>query len=47
MPAYSALWFIGRDAPDTIIDAADTVTEVRDVKHAFRTGTRAEKGVNL
>lgn len=37
----------GRAAPQALIDAADTVTELRDVKHAFRAGVRAQKGVDL
>jgi len=27
--------------------AADTVTEMRDIKHAFRAGVRAQKGIDL
>mgnify|MGYP000734076234 CR=1 FL=1 len=30
-----------------LVKAADTVTELRDVKHAFRAGVRAQKGVDL
>ncbi len=37
----------GRGAPDGLVEAADTVTELRDVKHAFRAGVRAQKGVDL
>ncbi|MGH8550660.1 MAG: cob(I)yrinic acid a,c-diamide adenosyltransferase [Methylococcales bacterium] len=37
----------GRAAPEALIDAADTVTELRDVKHAFRAGIRAQNGVDL
>lgn len=37
----------GRAAPQALIDAADTVTELRDIKHAFRAGVRAQKGVDL
>jgi cob(I)alamin adenosyltransferase len=35
----------GRDAPPEIIDAADTVTEMRKVKHAFDKGITAKKGI--
>jgi cob(I)alamin adenosyltransferase len=35
----------GRDAPAEIVDAADTVTEMRKVKHAFDTGITAKKGI--
>jgi cob(I)alamin adenosyltransferase len=37
----------GRGAPQALCDAADTVTELRDVKHSFRAGVRAQKGVDL
>lgn len=37
----------GRAAPEVLIAAADTVSELRDVKHAFRAGVRAQKGVDL
>ena len=35
----------GRAAPPALIDAADTVTEMRVVKHAFHAGVRAQKGI--
>ncbi|NII55292.1 cob(I)alamin adenosyltransferase [Lutibacter sp. SG786] len=37
----------GRGAPDALVDAADTVTEMRVVKHAYQAGIRAQKGVEL
>jgi len=37
----------GRGAPDALIDAADTVTEMRMVKHAFKAGIKAQKGIEL
>ena len=37
----------GRGAPKALCEAADTLTEMRDVKHAFRAGVRAQKGVDL
>ncbi|WP_188748855.1 cob(I)yrinic acid a,c-diamide adenosyltransferase [Marinobacterium zhoushanense] len=37
----------GRGAPQALIDAADTVTEMQVVKHAFKAGIRAQKGVEL
>jgi cob(I)alamin adenosyltransferase len=37
----------GRGAPAQLCEAADTVTELRDLKHAFRAGIRAQKGIDL
>jgi cob(I)alamin adenosyltransferase len=37
----------GRGAPPELIDAADTVTEMLEIKHAFKSGVRAQKGVEL
>lgn len=36
----------GRDAPASLIDVADTVTEMRKVKHAYDRGIRAKKGID-
>ncbi|WJW75711.1 cob(I)yrinic acid a,c-diamide adenosyltransferase [Thiohalobacter sp. IOR34] len=46
-PSMQHVVITGRGAPQALIDAADTVTELRDVKHAFRAGVRAQKGVDL
>ncbi len=37
----------GRGAPDLVIEAADTVSRIEDVKHAFRSGIKAQKGIEL
>lgn len=37
----------GRGAPEAVIEAADTVSKIEDVKHAFRAGFRAQKGIEL
>ena len=46
-PPMQHVVITGRAAPQALLDAADTVTELRDVKHAFRAGVRAQKGVDL
>lgn len=37
----------GRGAPDALCEAADTVTEMRDIKHAYRAGIQAQRGIDL
>ncbi|TSA22304.1 MAG: cob(I)yrinic acid a,c-diamide adenosyltransferase [Betaproteobacteria bacterium] len=37
----------GRAAPQALLDAADTVSEIMDVKHAYRAGVKAQRGVDL
>ncbi|MHB1142877.1 MAG: cob(I)yrinic acid a,c-diamide adenosyltransferase [Sulfuricaulis sp.] len=46
-PRMQHVVITGRAAPAALIAAADTVTELRDVKHAFRAGVRAQQGVDL
>lgn len=35
----------GRAAKDSLIDLADTVSEIKDIKHAFRDGVKAMPGI--
>ena len=46
-PEMQHVVITGRGAPQALIDAADTVTEMQVVKHAFKDGIRAQKGVEL
>lgn len=36
----------GRDAPQELMDIADTVTEMRKVKHAYDSGVMARRGID-
>lgn len=44
-PAMQHVVITGRNAPPALIEAADTVTEMSLVKHAFKAGVRAQKGI--
>ena len=35
----------GRNAHPTIVELADTVTEMREVKHAYQKGIQAQRGI--
>ena len=37
----------GRDAPEALVEVADTVTEMRKVKHAYDSGISAMKGIEF
>jgi cob(I)alamin adenosyltransferase len=37
----------GRDAPAALLEAADLVTEMREVKHPFQQGIRAQQGIEF
>lgn len=46
-PAMQHVVVTGRAATDALLAAADTVSELLDVKHAYRAGVKAQKGVDL
>jgi len=46
-PAMQHVVLTGRGAPPELIEFADTVTEMRDIKHAYRAGIQAQEGVEL
>lgn len=45
-PRHVNVIVTGRDAPQEIIDLADTVTEMRHVKHAYDKGILAKRGID-
>ncbi|GMQ45873.1 cob(I)yrinic acid a,c-diamide adenosyltransferase [Vibrio sp. 10N] len=45
-PAMQSVIITGRAAHRTLIEMADTVSEVKNVKHAFESGVKALKGVD-
>lgn len=46
-PAHQHVVITGRAAPAALVEIADTVSEMREVKHAFKAGVRAQKGIEL
>ncbi len=46
-PPMQHVVITGRAAPNAVLEAADTVSEITDVKHAYRDGVRAQKGIDL
>ncbi len=45
-PGDVSVVITGRDAPAAIIELADTVTEMNEIKHAYRQGIRAKRGID-
>ncbi|MGC8731080.1 MAG: cob(I)yrinic acid a,c-diamide adenosyltransferase [Halothiobacillaceae bacterium] len=46
-PTMQHVVVTGRGALEALIELADTVTEMRDVKHAYRAGIKAQPGIDL
>lgn len=46
-PQKIHLILTGRGAPQEIIELADTVSEIKEIKHAFRKGFPAQKGIEF
>ena len=46
-PTMQHVVLTGRGAPAEIIAIADTVTEMQDIKHAYRAGIQAQPGIEL
>ena len=45
-PEHTSVVVTGRDAPQSLIDIADTVTEMRNIKHAYESGLKAKRGID-
>ena len=45
-PEKTSVILTGRDMIEAVIDIADTVTEMRQIKHAFDKGIVAKKGID-
>ena len=46
-PEKVNVFLTGRGAPPSIVEVADTVTDMRNVKHAYEAGILAEKGIDF
>jgi cob(I)alamin adenosyltransferase len=46
-PARQHVVITGRGAPPELVALADTVTDMRALKHAFEAGVRAQRGIEL
>jgi cob(I)alamin adenosyltransferase len=46
-PDHVHVVITGRHAPDELVEAADLVTEMRNIKHPFERGLRAQKGIDF
>jgi cob(I)alamin adenosyltransferase len=46
-PERTHVIITGRDAPQDLIDYADLVTEMREIKHPFQQGLKAQPGIEF
>ena len=46
-PEMKHVIITGRNAKDELIEAADLVTEMEMIKHPFRSGVKAQKGIEF
>ena len=46
-PPHVHVVLTGRNAPEQLISIADCVTEMRDIKHPYRSGIPAQKGIDF
>jgi cob(I)alamin adenosyltransferase len=45
LPAKTVVVFTGRYASKELIKKADFVNEIKDIKHPFKAGIKAQKGI--
>ena len=45
-PEMQSVIITGRGCPQALADIADTISEVRDERHAYRAGIKAQKGID-
>ena len=46
-PANQHVVITGRDAPPELVELADLVTEMREIKHPYKAGVKAQKGIEF
>ena len=46
-PAELHLVLTGRDACDSLIERADLVTEMKEIKHPYQKGIKAQQGIEF
>ncbi|MDP9359103.1 MAG: cob(I)yrinic acid a,c-diamide adenosyltransferase [Chloroflexota bacterium] len=46
-PPQQHVIITGRDAPPELIEFADLVTEMREIKHPYKSGVKAQKGIEF
>jgi cob(I)alamin adenosyltransferase len=46
-PGHVEIILTGRNAPRALVDAADLVTEMREIRHYFQKGVRARRGIEF
>jgi cob(I)alamin adenosyltransferase len=46
-PAGQHVIITGRDAPQELVEFADLVTDMREVKHPYSSGVRAQPGIEF
>jgi len=46
-PAMQHVVVTGRAATEALCDIADTISKIEDVKHAYKSGIQAQKGIDL